>query len=201
MKNRLVKTIEYQFRRTWEYTQRYIHTRMKGADARKQILWELFELSNQFLADLEIEYWVNYGTLLGFYREDDIMGHDLDIDFGCHEKHFNYIMESLDRLPAELSMHDTGFKHRGPKLYMSYKGFDADIYFYREENGQLFSSEKTHWPNYNAPIPLEQTLPTQSAEVQGITTQFPAQTEAYLKTIYGNLAADAKRNPETGYWE
>lgn len=174
---------------------------MFSGHLRQQILWELFEYSNQFLKDLEVDYWVNFGTLLGFYREKDIIRHDIDIDYGCHEKHYQYILDNRDRLPAMLTLHDTSNRHHGPKLYMSYKGFDADIYFYKESKKQLQSYEKTDWENYNAPIPKHQVYPTLDFEIRGFTTRIPNNTEAYLKTIYGSLDKDAVRNPETGYWE
>lgn len=201
MENSLLRPVSYQFRRLKEYTQRIVHTRMNNTGLRQQILWELFELSNRFLQDLDIEYWVNYGTLLGFHRENGIIGHDIDIDFGCHVNHYERILSQVELLHPELSLHDTSHRHNGPKLYMSYKGFDADIYFYREEEDQLFSYEKTDWENYNAPIPKVQVFPTAVFQINEITTRVPARTEAYLETIYGNLAGDAVRNPETGYWE
>ena len=201
MEKKLSRFISYHFRRVKEYTQRYAHTRMNRSGIRNEILWELFELSNEFLRKLDIDYWVNYGTLLGFYREKDIIGHDLDIDFGCDEKFYSFILENRDKLPPELEIFDTSFKHSGPKLYVSYKGFDADIYFYRTEGDQLYSYEKTDWDNYNAPIPEEYVFPTQKLTIRGIETCIPANPKDYLKTIYGSLEKNAVRNPDTGYWE
>ncbi|WP_421773377.1 LicD family protein [Gracilimonas sp.] len=174
---------------------------MNKEDLRQKILWELFEYSNQFLREIEADYWVDFGTLLGFYRENNLISHDIDIDFGCHEKHYQFILDNLDKLPAELTIHDTSSRHNGPKLYMSYKGFDADIYFYREEGNQLFSTEKTNWENYNAPHSKDQVFPLNDFEIKGIQTQVPYNPEAYLKTIYGSLDKNAIRNPVTGYWE
>lgn len=174
---------------------------MNNVNLRQQILWELFEYSNQFLKTLEVDYWVNFGTLLGFYRENDIIGHDIDIDFGCHERHYTQILKNRDKLPSALTLCDTTNRHNGPKLYMSYKGFDADIYFYKEEAGQLYSYEKTDWKNYNAPISSEQVFPTKDFVIRGIHTCIPNNPEDYLKSIYGSLDKDAIRNPETGYWE
>jgi phosphorylcholine metabolism protein LicD len=168
---------------------------------RQQILWELFVFSNQFLKDLKIDYWVNFGTLLGFHRENGIIGHDIDIDFGCHERHYDFILQSQAQLPHELELFDTTNRHNGPKLYMSYKGFDADIYFYKEEDEHFHSYEKTDWENDKAPIPAEYVLPTKVVTINGIETRFPNHAGTYLKTIYGSLKKDAVRNPKTGYWE
>ncbi|WP_020403830.1 hypothetical protein [Gracilimonas tropica] len=174
---------------------------MNNVDLRRKVLWELFQSSNHFLKSLDVDYWVNFGTLLGFYRENDIIGHDIDIDFGCHEKYYPKILASKNKLPRELTLCDTSSRHNGPKLYMSYKGFDADIYFYKEDGQKLYSYEKTKWENYNAPIPMEMVFPTQDLVARDIETRAPNDIEAYLKTIYGCLDKDAVRNPETGYWE
>lgn len=197
----MLNPVGYQFRRLLEYTQRIVHTRMNNVDLRQEILWDLFVFSNQFLEELEVDYWVNFGTLLGFHREGDIIGHDIDIDFGCHERHYPEILANQNKLNPALTLCDTTSRHNGPKLYMSYKGFDADIYFYKKENDLLYSHEKTDWENYNAPIPSEEVYPTKSFEIKGVKTRIPNDTEAYLKTIYGCLDKDAIRNPETGYWE
>lgn len=201
MQKSFSRFISYQLRRVKEYTQRYVHTRMNRSGMRNKILWELFELSNEFLKNLDIDYWVNYGTLLGFYREQDIITHDLDIDLGCDEEFYSFILENQDKLPPELKLYDTSFKHLGPKLYLSYKGFDADIYFYRTGVHQLHSYEKTNWDNYKAPIPEGHVFPTQKLTIKGIETRIPAKPEEYLRTIYGSLEKDAVRNPNTGYWE
>lgn len=174
---------------------------MNKEELRKKILWELFVMVNTFLNDLEVDYWVNYGTLLGFYRGEGIISHDIDIDFGCEEKFYSYIWENRDKLDPVLKMYDTTKRNNGPKLYISYKGFDADIYFYRPENGKLQSFEKTNWENFKTPIPSDLVFPTTKMEVNGVKTKAPGNTKEYLSFIYGNLAPDAKRNPKTGYWE
>lgn len=201
MKNSLLQPVGYHFRRIKEYTQRIIHSRINNPEIRREILWELFERSNQFLKDLEVDYWVNYGTLLGFHREQNIIGHDIDIDFGCHERHYEEILANAHKLDPKLSFYETTNRHNGPKLYMSLYGFDADIYFYKEEEEHLISYEKTTWDNYNAPIPKTQVFPTQELTIAKIPTRIPNQSEAYLKTIYGNIDKDAVRNPVTGFWE
>src|SRR5690606_32855738 len=137
MNNRFFIPINYHFRRFKEYTQRYLHTGMNREGAQKKILWELFVIVNEFLQTLEIDYWANFGTLLGFFREEGIIGHDIDIDFGCDEKLYSYIWENRHRLNKNVSMHDTSHRHHGPKLYFSYKGFDADIYFYQNNGEKL----------------------------------------------------------------
>lgn len=190
----------FYLRRQKEYTQRYFYS-ITNKGGRKRILWDFFILANTFLRDLEIDYWVTFGTLLGFYREAGIMKHDRDIDFACDESCYSLLMDNRYKLDPKIRMYDTSYRHYGPKLYLSYKGFDADIYFYRHENGKLYSYEKTRWENYNTPIPCELVFPTRHQTVNGVKTRVPDKMEEYLTFIFGNLSPDAVRNDITGYWE
>ncbi|MEP1151141.1 MAG: hypothetical protein JXR20_05990 [Balneola sp.] len=197
----MVSLISYHLRRIKEYTQRYFYTSIFYPSSKKEILWELFVEVNKFLADLNIEYWTNYGTLLGFYREQDLIEHDIDIDFGCHDKFSSLIWSNKHKLCSKFKMHDSSSRHLGPKYYISYKGFDADIYFYKYEKDHLHTYEKTIWENYNSPIPAKYLYPLQELKINNIQTFIPNNTEEYLKTIYGNLEAGAVMNSKTGFWE
>lgn len=191
----------YHLRRIKEYTQRYFYTSIFYPASKKEILWDLFVETNRFLADLNIEYWANFGTLLGFHREQDIIEHDVDIDFGCDDQLNELIWSNKNKLSAGFKLYDSSSRHLGPKFYISYKGFDADIYFYKNEDDHLHTYEKTDWGNYTRSIPTKLVYPLQELNVRNIKTLVPKNAEEYLKFIYGNLAADAKRNPNTGFWE
>ncbi|MDX1638569.1 MAG: LicD family protein [Balneolaceae bacterium] len=197
----MLEQLQFRLRRSGQFARRLIHTRGNQQQIRKNILWDLFDICNRFLRSLDADYWVNYGTLLGFYRKQDLIPHDIDIDFGCRKCHYREILQNADRLGPDVTLHDTSARHYGPKLYLNYKGFDADIYFYDHTGGQLISYENTEWPNYRAPIPEEYVFPTRRYEIKGYYTRVPADTEQYLRTIYGNLSEHAKRNEDTGYWE
>lgn len=191
----------YHLRRLAEYSQRYFYSGILHKSKKHEILKELFLEVNTFLSSLEIEYWLNYGNLLGLYRSDNFIGHDIDVDFGSREKYADLIWQNRDKLSKGFKMHDSSNRHLGPKFYISYKGFDADIYFYRETEETLISYEKTKWDNYNAPIPKEYIFPLVEQDFLLEKTFIPNNTEAYLKTIYGSLKEGANRNLQTGYWE
>lgn len=197
----MITLISYHLRRIKEYTQRYFYTSIFYPSSKKEILWELFVEVNKFLADLNIEYWTNYGTLLGFYRDQDLIEHDIDIDFGCDDQLNELIWSNKNKLSAGFKLYDSSSRHLGPKFYISYKGFDADIYFYKNEEDYLHTYEKTDWENYSRPIPTKLVYPLQELNVRNIKTLVPRSTEEYLKFIYGNLEAHAKRNRNTGFWE
>lgn len=201
MDSLLIKHLPYHLRRIKEYTQRYFFTSILNTSSKKEILWDLFVETNRFITDLNIEYWANFGTLLGFYREDDIIEHDVDVDFGCDDKFYELIWNNKNKLSSDFKMYDSSSRHLGPKLYISYKGFDADIYFYKYEKDLLYTYEKTDWGNYTRPIPAKLVFPLQGFNVRNVKTFVPKNTKGYLEFVYGNIAANAKRNPNTGFWE
>ena len=48
---------------------------------------EAVELLQRFTEALNaegIDYWLEFGTLLGYYREHDFIAHDDDLDFGAY---------------------------------------------------------------------------------------------------------------------
>ncbi|MEP2026658.1 MAG: LicD family protein [Reichenbachiella sp.] len=167
---------------------------------RLNILRRLFVVTNEYMKSTGATYWIDYGTLLGQYREKDIISHDMDIDYGVHEDEFEKIWSQRHKLPKGFKLYNTSFRHRGPKLYFNYKGFDADIYFYEAKNGTLTSYENSNYQSEKTPYPKDLALPTQKAQFLGEETFVPAQPKEYLKHIYHYLGQNGKRDLSTGYW-
>jgi len=173
-----------------------------GMIKKNALLWELFEKVNSWLAASKIPYYITYGTLLGYFREGTIIDHDIDIDFGMHLKDAERFKAYARENPPPFKLHDTTWRHHGPKFYMALKGFDADIYFFDHQGNELIIPlEKTHWKNYQKPISSKNLLPLRQVQFNDVKTYVPAKTEAYLKSIYGNLSASAVRNTQTHFWE
>ena len=58
---------------------------------RSNLLKENFEeiLNVVYSSDLkDYNIWLDFGTLLGYYRENDFISHDLDMDFGVQVSNF-----------------------------------------------------------------------------------------------------------------
>ena len=171
-----------------------------GQAARLDALATVFRGVNRYLRDLGIDYWLVYGTLLGWHRDGRILAHDYDVDFGAPAACFPRIWESRDRLPAGFTLRDTSPRHHGPKLYCEYRGWEADIYFFREMDGQLCSTERSRNPGDMKPFPRDYFYPRQSTTFLGEATWVPAKSTGYLEHIYGYLGPDAVRDPETRYF-
>lgn len=164
-----------------------------------QRLYELFVHTNFFLKQLNVKYWLDAGTLLGYYRDSEIIKGDKDIDFGVHEKDYSRIWQARELLPAGFTLYDTSYRHYGPKLYITYEGWEADLYFYKYEGNRLHPYVKEAFC-YCQPFPTDYIYPLQEAQFLGESTAVPHQVEVYLKHIYGYIGYPAVQDKKTGYW-
>lgn len=160
----------------------------------------LFRGVNAHLRGLGIDYALSFGTLLGWHREGQLLPHDRDIDFAAPAAAFDAVWQSRRRLPPGFKLHDTSLRHHGPKLYLSHQGWEADIYFYSEENGQLRFAINSKCPGETEPFPHEFLYPLQPAVLLGEPTFVPAQPVALLKHHYGYIGPNAVLDPVTLYY-
>lgn len=169
----------------------------KDSAVKVRLLTEVFRGVNTHLRTLGVDYALAYGTLLGWHRERRILPHDYDVDFIAPVAAYPVIKASGAKLPPGFTLHDTSYRHFGPKLYVSYRGWEADIYFLRTEGACLRSTEDCVNPGDIAPFPREFFYPLQPAEFLGEPTFVPARPVDLLTLHYGYLGSDAVRDPVT----
>jgi hypothetical protein len=155
---------------------------------------------NNFLQGLEVDYWLAYGTLLGYFREADLILGDSDIDFGLPESAYQTVKDYAHRLPSGYVLADTSHRHGGPKLYVRNGLFSADLYFYREVPGGHQVYLNSPWLCDSRPVPGTLLLPSQPGKFLGQPTRLPNQVEELLIWTYGYLGADGRLDPATGVW-
>tara|TARA_Y100001938_G_scaffold149940_1_gene238820 strand:- start:19914 stop:20552 length:639 start_codon:yes stop_codon:yes gene_type:complete len=63
---------------------------------REHALEIMFEFYDYFSKDIDI--WPMFGTLLGMIRDDDLIKHDEDVDFGYFKKDEHKVIQKLDYL-------------------------------------------------------------------------------------------------------
>lgn len=171
-----------------------------ASPAKARELAALFRTVDAYLRDLGVVYVLTFGTLLGWHRLGRPLPHDVDIDLAVPEADFPRIWAARHRLPAGFRMHDTSHLHPGPKLYVEHRGWEADLYFLREEDGMLRTLLRSENPGDMLPFPKAWFFPPQPAEFLGAPTWVPAQPVAYLEHIYRYLGADAEMDPVTRYY-
>lgn len=174
-----------------------------GASHREVVarqLGRLFVITNAFLREAGADYWLTFGTLLGQHREGQIIRGDKDVDFGLRESDYPRVKGAASHLPRGFRLHDTSERHLGPKLYVEWDGWEADLYFYRARQGWLLPLERGTFPGERSKIPDELVFPLQSATFLGQETRLPARPRELLEHHYGYLGSDAVRDRATGYF-
>ncbi|MBS2034058.1 LicD family protein [bacterium] len=171
------------------------HRHQARADLRKFFLG-----LNAFLNELGVDYWLAYGTLLGYWRDRDLILGDSDLDFGLRVEDYQLLLNSRHRLPAGFVMVDTSHKHGGPKLYIRSGLFAADLYFYEAQGEELRLYLNSHYVADRTPVPRAFILPTRPDQFLGQPVRVPNQVEELLVWTYQYLGSDGKLDPSTGFW-
>ena len=174
---------------------------------RSNLLKENFEeiLNVVYSSDLkDYNIWLDFGTLLGYYRENDFISHDLDMDFGVQVSSF----EEFE--VVEKYLINNGFKRTKEFYYnkslvelsYSYKGLNVDFIIYNKENDRVFSDtiffmtnalgNPTRYEVYHYEIPFSGL---KECDFKGMKVKVPDNTQEYLRTLYG----EDFETPNTNY--
>ena len=174
---------------------------------RSNLLKENFEeiLNIIYSFDLkDYNIWLDFGTLLGYYRENDFISHDLDMDFGVQ-------VSSLEEFEViEKYLINNGF-NRTKEFYFnknlvelsySYKGLNVDFIIYNKENDRVSSDtiffmtnalgNPTRYEVYHYEIPFSGL---KECDFKGMIVKVPENTQEYLRTLYG----EDFETPNTNY--
>ena len=154
---------------------------------------KLLQEADQAFREVGVEYWLDFGTLLGAYREGDFLKHDLDLDLGMYLKDYN---PQLDQ-----ALQKRGFKkikeylidggNFGREITYSYKGVGLDIFFYTQIDDTRAYYHDFLWMKKNGKkvlrprqitLALEGTVPLR---FQGSTYKAPHPIEKHLADRYG----------------
>ncbi len=172
-----------------------------GPSARKEeALTMLYRGVNSYLNQLGVSHALSFGTLLGWHRNGKFLPHDKDVDFTAPVEAYPLIWQSRAKLPRGFKMYDTSVFHGKPKLYIRYRGWEADIYFEAQEQGMISLLIVGGLPGDALPFPRELMYPLQSVTFLGEQTFVPAKAEALLKHHYGYIGPNAELDPVTQYY-
>lgn len=104
----------------------------------KSYAQECLNTVKKALEEENLEFWLDYGTLLGAIREKDFIAHDLDLDFGMfYSKNQFKVKEALEKYNIKKVREFTLDGQTVEETY-NYKGLYFDIFYY-------FSDEKIMW--------------------------------------------------------
>ncbi|MCR4920857.1 MAG: hypothetical protein K5945_04005 [Bacteroidaceae bacterium] len=147
-----------------------------------------------------ITFWLEFGTLLGYYREHDFIAHDFDLDTGANLTDQPRIRRALEAAGFELvryyDVKDDGgreecYKHRDMQTTI-------DVFYFRRDGDLMYcnlfvplQNMSFRW-NLNKPMPFRTVrvnFPAgelQRAEFKGAKVYIPENTDAHLRAQYGD---------------
>lgn len=188
----------------WQRNLRLLHRHVRFGwrpnSAKLAALRRLFIGTNSWLRSLEVDYWLEFGTLLGWQREGGIIAHDTDIDFGLPIGAYPVLCAAQHQLPTGFTLHDSSHRHLGPKLYLQAEGWEADFYFHEMRDGKLCTTLRSDIAGDTLPFPSAMVFPLQTVNFLGEDTFVPHQPERLLEHHFGYIGPDAELDRKSGYY-
>lgn len=146
-----------------------------------------------------IRFWLDYGTLLGYYREHDFIGHDTDIDIGAFMEDVEIVKNALENNGFRLVRRYNNLDASGVEHCYSKIGTKTtiDVFFYKEEDSSISCYGYYPLPKINIKRNLFKEIPftaylctmpfngLKKAIFKGIDVYVPNDIDGYLKANYG----------------
>jgi phosphorylcholine metabolism protein LicD len=171
------------------YFVKYYTLKNKQKKIDKKLFKEnLIELMSDIYAKTSkhnIDIWINYGTLLGQYRENKIIDHDYDIDLATMENNYHLIKQILDYEKYWITpVNFLGYKFI--KVMNRETGVYLDIDFYRIQKNNL----RICMPSFlNKPNERKYdrtfVFPLRQVMFESVNVQIPNKPEKILPRYYG----------------
>lgn len=150
--------------------------------------------AREILVSLDITFWLTDGTLLGYFREGDLIEHDSDVDLGLYIYDYSdEIIPAFERAGFDLK-YVLGEKKQGLELSFIRYGVKVDLFFFYRENGRVWhgawegldKGRKRNLIKY-----YYDAFDLKEIEFLGNRFNVPADTLKYVETKYG----EGWRNP------
>jgi len=169
--------------------------------------------ANKAFEELGIQYWLEFGTLLGAIRDKDFIKHDLDIDLGLfledYSDEIKIVLESYGfKKIRDISIDDGNYGFE--ESYM-YKNTIVDLFYFTKNKNIMYShdfknEESKSWHktivDNGGLIVREMIFPFNGfEEIDFLNIKYPVPKEAHkhLKSFYGEnyMIKDRSWNPFT----
>jgi len=160
---------------------------------------ELLEKFQNEMDSINVTFWLEFGTLLGAYREKDFIENDRDIDVGLflsndRKRIYKTLTSAGFKLIHEIEIEDGKY---GLEQTYSYKGVNIDLFYFTQIENKIFchvfkeDNNKT-WEetilDKGGVIPQEHIFPFEDFKTisfKGMIFNVPSNIEEHLKANYG----------------
>ena len=159
---------------------------------------DILERVGRVFESNSLDYWLDYGTLLGYIREGKIIKGDLDLDFGV------IMQDSSKSLKDDLKKEQIYITQQTfvdgilTTEQYKYKDIGFDIFYYRKEGDKFITNiwlpndysmpQKVSYKNANGKL-YETTFSafgTKKINFYGVAFNIPKDSDNYLKEHYGD---------------
>lgn len=142
----------------------------------------------------DIVYWLEFGTLLGAYRDGDFVPNEIDIDMGVNlndaQNIYHALIEAGFRLVREF--HVVG--ENGLEQTYEYNGVTIDLMFFYEYDGKMWCNGSVITPKspknkiFTHAVTSHYYEPFSCSRMnfKGIDVSIPSNTEHHLIEIFGD---------------
>ena len=155
---------------------------------KKDSIYTLLDFQ-QMMKQIKKEWWFDYGTALGAYRDKDFIKNDTDIDIGVYaDDKMKLMLDGLNIMAHSVSYWKIeGFNNRYRYIkFGSHDKWDILVY-YKLEKDSYYSIRKNVGPNKFAckKVPGKYLDKLETIKFKGIDVNVPGDTIKYLEYIYG----------------
>ncbi len=176
----------------------FYSTQSRQSALMKKYGLEILKIIHNICESQNKAIWLEFGTLLGAYRNHAFISYDYDMDLGMYSDQYDIDFEN--------SLIEKGFRKKHffyqyrkdcrflTEVTWEYKGFQIDIFLCTNENGfrhifcydkqdeESFSKNKWMFREYTIP----EARPLEQLDLSGLECNAPADPKKCLETYYGD---------------
>ncbi|XP_069935669.1 ribitol-5-phosphate transferase FKTN isoform X2 [Cherax quadricarinatus] len=150
----------------------------------KHKAWKLLAKAKTLMDQLKIPFWLSSGTLLGFYRQCDIISWAMDVDIGVFiENYTPNLITEFEKKGLKLS-HKFGKVHDSFELSFKEEDIKLDIFFFYTEGATMWNggTQAKTGKKFKYVFPAFTLCWTEFLDLK---VRIPCQTEEYIRANYG----------------